>query len=464
LETQRIESFSYVDLFAGCGGFSLGLESVGAELLFALERSPMAAETFMRNLIRPDMTDQCWRNHLEATIEEQIESKLVVSDIKLAKNNDHLTGHIMGGNLDLVVGGPPCQGFSFAGKRDSSDERNSLAWDFLDLVEKSHPKIVVIENVPGMNSKFATQDKDSKSVFSQLAEALAVIGDGYLVQKLQLNSLHFGAAQRRERLFLIGVREDIAGKLSISTYPGVWRSDFSDLLGSVPDLAPAPSARSDSVPTVRDAIADLTGSEVPSAYVNVLKDSEYWGLKKLQETFNHTPRSHGEATKLKFELHIALLRQSLDPVLMKDGLGQKLEKKREDALLVTRTTAKFPLVDTAGETLAENFEDLVALLERFKTKKYAQRILPLDSTPPTVITSPDDYLHPVEPRVLTVRELARFQGFSDHFRFFAKETTGGLKRRFEVPQYSQVGNAVSPFVSRAIGLLARDLLERLARY
>ena len=77
----------------------------------------------------------------------------------------------------------------------------------------------------------------------------------------------------------------------------------------------------------------------------------------------------------------------------------------------------------------------------------------------TVVTVADDYVHPFAPRTFTVRELARFQGFPDTFEFRAKETTGGLNRRNEVPQYSQVGNAVSPFLALAVGKLATKVLK-----
>jgi DNA (cytosine-5)-methyltransferase 1 len=76
-----------------------------------------------------------------------------------------------------------------------------------------------------------------------------------------------------------------------------------------------------------------------------------------------------------------------------------------------------------------------------------------------VVTLPDDYVHPIEPRIFTVREMARFQGFPDHFEFLGKETTGSDRRRFEVPQYSQVGNAVSPWLSLAVGRKMSALLS-----
>lgn len=75
-----------------------------------------------------------------------------------------------------------------------------------------------------------------------------------------------------------------------------------------------------------------------------------------------------------------------------------------------------------------------------------------------MVTLPDDYVHPSEPRIFTVREMARFQGFPDAFEFLGKETTGAHRRRIEVPQYSQVGNAVSPWLSFAVGKRIAELL------
>lgn len=451
--------FSYVDLFAGCGGFSLGLESVGGKLVFAIERSPMAAETFMRNLIQPEMTDSEWKSHLTKSIGEQANSKMVVEDIRLAKRSSEVVSRLQLAEIDLLVGGPPCQGFSLAGLRKSEDERNSLAWDFLDLVEIANPKIVVIENVLGMNSRFANQDAGTESVFGQLSVALSSIGQGYTVQKLQLNSLHFGAAQRRERLFVLGLRSDIASQLNITSSGKIWKSDFLDLIEDRPTLAPVPVTSAKDSPTVKDAIGDLAGVAKMSQYVKLLQNGAFWNLTELGKLSNHVARRHGERAKTKFELYRALSVNNLDPILMRAGLGETLQAKRLKELDRAKKITRFPLYRSNGEVLASTFDGLESLLEEFKTKKHSQRVLSLDSTPPTVITSPDDYLHPLDSRALTVRELARFQGFSDHFIFYSKETTGGLKRRTEVPQYSQVGNAVSPFVSRAIGLLVSRLIQ-----
>lgn len=151
---------------------------------------------------------------------------------------------------------------------------------------------------------------------------------------------------------------------------------------------------------------------------------------------------------------------SLSNTILRDGLTESQLRKRADEISKARENMQFPLFKTDGTLLSRNFQEFERLVEKYKTLKRSQRVINLESVAPTVITSPDDYIHPLEPRVLTVREMARLQGFSDHFVFYAKETTGGLKRRTEVPQYSQVGNAVSPFVSRALGELVQSVLSR----
>lgn len=124
--------------------------------------------------------------------------------------------------------------------------------------------------------------------------------------------------------------------------------------------------------------------------------------------------------------------------------------------------ANFPAVAPDGTQLASTAEELVDLMKVLRTKKHSQKALAWDQPARTVVTLPDDYVHPSEPRIFTVREMARFQGFPDDFVFVGKETTGSLRRRFEVPQYSQVGNAVSPFLALAVGDLIARVLDAAA--
>ena len=450
--------FKYVDLFAGCGGLSLGLESAGGELTLAIERSPMAAETFFRNLVRPKASSAEWLSFRQLDPFAQAPQGLIVSDITSAATFEASRGALENSEIDLVAGGPPCQGFSLAGRRRKDDKRNSLAWDFLKYVKLANPKFVLIENVLGMNAKFKSQEENSESVFNQLAIALAETGASYVVQKLHLNSMHFGAAQSRERLFLLGCREDIARQLGLKVSDSVWKSDFCDQISVLPDLAPVPTVRAGEAITLREALGDLLPSGKETAYTRNLKDPHFWGLSEATGLKNLTQRRHSQTTQLKFELYIALKNLGLSSKLMKADKSAAETAAREALKRDLRTKVSYPIFKTSGEVLAAGPEEFEGLLDRFKTRKHSQRVLELDKTPPTVITSPDDYLHPLDPRVLSVRELARFQGFSDHFEFYSKETTGGINRRTEVPQYSQVGNAVSPFVSKAFGKLFTSLV------
>lgn len=456
---KKAPSFRYVDLFAGCGGFSLGLESSGGDLVFALERSPMAGETFMRNLIKPHASDFDWDNYLSLSISNQVDEGLVIADIETAFSNAQLRRVLRGEEIDVIVGGPPCQGFSLAGRRDPRDKRNSLAWNYLDYVQLGRPKFVIIENVLGMNAKFGKSKAEENSIFSQLAVALEQTGPKYVVQKLQLNARHYGAAQNRERLFLVGCRKDVAKRLGVSSNNLLWKSDFKDNVSTLPDLAPLPTEHSESKLTVQDAIGDLHNGGKRSKYVANLQDSKFWGITPSNELENNNRRTHNPRSELKFELYLAIKRLQLSPLLMRSGLSGSHNESRNRELARVEKMQIFPILGSSGQVLASSFSSFVKLLEEHKTRKHSQRVLEISKTPPTVITSPDDYIHPLAPRVLTVRELARFQGFCDDFVFYSKETTGGLKRRTEVPQYSQVGNAVSPFVSRALGLLIRDLVN-----
>jgi DNA (cytosine-5)-methyltransferase 1 len=455
---EKEQTFTYIDLFSGCGGLSLGVESSGGVLAFAVEKSEMAAETFFFNLVKPGATPNDWKEHLELPLIDQMDTGLIVNDInKLLKNRLSLA-KLKKLEVDLVAGGPPCQGFSMAGRRKSNDSRNSLPWKFLEVVSESNPKIVIIENVLGMNHKFSSQSSKSESTFSQLSRALEMCGNGYVVQKLLLNAKHFGAAQDRPRLFLVGYRKDLANKDKIVASPGIWKSDFKDKIASKPDLAPAPIISEKEVRTVAHALQDFIHLKSTNKYLSELKNSELWGLKDGQKLENFNLRKHGLRATTKFEIYLQIKSLGLNPLILRDGLSDanNLLKKAEIKKL---KEVQYPLFRRNGELLASTATAFAKLIDEHKTKKHSQRVLDLNSPSPTVITSPDDYIHPSYPRVLSVRELARFQGFPDAFVFRAKETTGGMKRRTEVPQYSQVGNAVSPFVSRSLGLLVSSLLK-----
>ena len=111
----------YIDLFSGCGGLSLGFESVGFKLGLAVEKSPMASETFYHNLIKPLDSDKSWKTYLNQSTEKKIETGLYIGEAITLLENEELIAQLKEKLplTDLIVGGPPCQGFSMAGKRKS---------------------------------------------------------------------------------------------------------------------------------------------------------------------------------------------------------------------------------------------------------------------------------------------------------------------------------------------------------
>ena len=459
--TKKTTAFKYIDLFAGCGGLSLGLESAGGQLIVAVERSPMAGETFYHNLIERLDTKSDWDNYLSSPIEVQVKDGLVVRELGELLKSKTLMSKLKTASPDLVVGGPPCQGFSLAGRRNKEDLRNQLPWQFLQVVEDTSPKMVVIENVVGMRHKF---DSDEGDVFKQLQRALEETGKGYVVQAVEVNALHYGAPQHRPRLMIIGLRKDIAKKNRISSTEALWRSSFLDQVDplKIPDLAPIPTVESGSTRTVGEAIGDLqAGLKKRAGDTGFSKD--------LKSLFHHLPysgsgipnqveRVHTSKTQLRFSLYQMFKAQNVDPRILgipSDKVTKEELAKIKDAL----SGVKYPAKSTDGRVLAGDEKELLKLVIELKTKKHSQRVLEWGEPARTVVTVADDYVHPFAPRTFTVRELARFQGFPDTFEFKAKETTGGLNRRNEVPQYSQVGNAVSPFLALAVGKLANKVLK-----
>lgn len=480
----------YVDLFSGCGGLSLGVESKGLELHFAVEKSPQAARTFARNLIDLELANELnWLAHLEGTAAEQAKKKIVVAELDRVLEDRDLLMRTREEHLDAVVGGPPCQGFSLAGQRNSADVRNSLPWQFLEFVDHTAPKIVVIENVVGMGASFTA---DGPSEFQAIQEALRdpekrpagkliEQAHSYVVQPVLANALHYGAPQHRPRLLAIGVRSDLVVKHEGSTAIftddlEIWRSGFrTPTSDSMPALTPWPTARA--ALSVSDAISDLAGARTapPSNYVRELNALYSDLLPEASGPLkNDNRRKHRRQTQDRFSLYHVFQKAGIA-----SGFLRTLKSLEagivEPMPLETRTRqrqlfdAAFhhqndgPFFDGNNQVVAGGKDELFSVVLRNLTNKYSQRALDWSKPARTVVTLPDDYVHPQEPRTFTVRELARFQGFPDRFVFLGPETTGAHRRKVEVPQYTQVGNAVSPWLGRAVGEMIVRVVSTLNR-
>jgi DNA (cytosine-5)-methyltransferase 1 len=462
--------YNYVDLFSGCGGLSLGIERSGGHLQLAVEKSDMAAYTFYTNFIDESIEDSDWREYLSNSVEAQVDARVAVTPLRDVLDSSAAMTRILDAGVDVVVGGPPCQGFSLAGRRNPNDVRNTLPWEYLEFVERTSPRMVIIENVVGMNHKFAS---DEEAPFVQLQQALRETGAGYEVQGVAVNALHYGAPQNRPRLMIIGLRSDVARKREIFSTNSLWKSGFTDEIdmSSIPPLAPVPNVTRTSSPTIADAIGDLQDvlpaphNAKAAAFRKVTKSRRTWGLPRSGRTVdpvaNQQPRKHSDATQTRFRVYQWLSVNGLSPRLLSQ-ISSDDEVVSAKALFEV-SSAKFPAVAPDGTALATDVSDMVSLMRVLRTKKHTQKALKWNEPARTVVTLPDDYVHPSEPRIFTVREMARFQGFPDDFEFRGKETTGSLRRRFEVPQYSQVGNAVSPFLAFAVGqMIERTVGDQIA--
>ncbi|MGG5171856.1 DNA cytosine methyltransferase [Pseudarthrobacter sp. J1738] len=458
----------YVDLFAGCGGLSLGIENAGGQLVAAVEKSDMAARTFYHNSVG-DMSDLSeWEDYIRRPLSVQMRGKVIVSELAKVLADDEVMSSLAGDSLDLVVGGPPCQGFSLAGRRNHDDIRNRLAWEYLDFVAATRPKAVVIENVVGMSRKFESQ---SESSFAQLRRALAQTGPGYVVQAVLVNAMHYGAPQHRPRLMLIALRQDVADLLGIQVGADIWKSTFTDSIVDKPSLAPMPVIANGCAFSVGDAVADLFESPHKLPTRNAVYRERLGELarnvassRSQSKPNNHTFRTHTARVVSRFSLYRALAEAGADAQLPNRLAGLNLNTATALATELLTGRMEFPITLQVGSgphdfrTFAK-LDEFAEFAASLATKKHSQKVLSWVQPARTVVTLPDDYVHPLSSRIFTVRELARFQGFPDDFEFLGKETTGSARRKFEVPQYTQVGNAVSPWLSLAVGRLIQPLIE-----
>lgn len=399
---------TYIDLFSGCGGLSLGLHNAGWKGIFAIEKNIDAFKTLEYNLIE-NKHHFDWPDWLPKSNHEIDECLTTYKDQLLALQN----------KVDLVAGGPPCQGFSMAGRRNENDNRNNLVNSYISFIELVKPKIIFFENVKGFTLEFKKNKEKGQEYSSLVVNALTKAG--YFVEGRLINFGDYGIPQKRTRFILIGIRNDVSNasiELAKSFFTKIEENCFSFLAN-----------KGLSVDTnVQDAISDL------------LKQN---GVVQSPDT-------------KRFKAGIYKIPQSAYQQLMRDAVSEtvadshRFPKHRNDII------EKFQyILDNSRKNKA--IDDSIRF--RYNIKKHT--IIPLDGGEkcPTITTLPDDYIHYCEPRILTVREYARIQSFPDWFLFKGKYTTGGKVRTKEVPRYSQIGNAIPPLFGEQAGLTLIKILE-----
>lgn len=518
---------NHIELFAGCGGLSLGLDKAGFELLLANELSPMAAETFAYNFFNEDLEEKANQNipakhtlwiesqHQElkkrlrenpftATSEysdltglaswSSLEGKLLVGSIiklnRLLDRTPELVEQLRNGfgkGLDLVSGGPPCQSFSMAGKRERNNDKNTLPWEFANFVKHVKPKVALLENVTGILRAFKAENGDKFHAWYEVAKLFASIG--YVPLCLHINARFVGVPQNRPRFIMIAVRQDCLTdylERCGTENAKVWEQPHSfyelvqthqealpfghlDYIDVMKDrdvqkftntfLSPFTAYREREV-SVENAIGDLKeNKDKESQYIKHLNRT-FSSLKSHPKYLNHELRNNSLLVQRRFRLY-QVLQQLNDRTITRKvfdvlrGNSDSLDEESWGKLAV------FKYFHENGEMYKFSSKvELVNYLKVHPTKKQTQKALVASKPAPAALSIPDDACHydESELRVLSVREMARIQSFPDNFVFRSKITTGGQMRKFEVPQYTQVGNAVPPLLGLALGKVISGLL------
>lgn len=396
---------TYIDLFSGCGGLSLGLHNAGWKGAFAIEKSEDAFKTLEHNLIKKKKHFN-WPTWLEQKHHD-------INEI-LENHPENLIS--LRGKIDLVAGGPPCQGFSMAGRRIENDSRNDLINSYIKFIELVKPKLIFFENVKGFTLGFKNNDTKGTAYSTYVLEKLENLG--YSVKGQLIDFSKFGIPQKRTRFILVGIQNDFLNenpKINKDTFFEEIKNNKKQFLINKKLVVN---------PTLENAISDLLQSngqiesETPNFKAGVYGEatSEYQKyvrkyVKNESKVDSHRFAKHTEIVKNRFQI----------------AINENL------------TSAKFR--------------------ERFQLKKSSTKILEGSKPTPTITTLPDDYIHYCEPRIMTVREYARIQSFPDTYQFKGKYTTGGKRRTQEVPRYSQIGNAIPPLFGEQAGIILKSLIS-----
>ena len=398
--TER-EIMKYIDLFAGSGGLSLGLYNAGLHGIFAVERNKDAFSTLKYNLIERKKHFS-WPNWLEMK-NWDINELLEVHSKELATLN---------GSVDLVVGGPPCQGFSMAGKRKNDDIRNQLMHSYIEFIKLVQPTMLFFENVQGFTIGFKDH-KDKQKYSDILVSELHKLG--YNLDYKIVTMSEYGVPQNRKRFILFASKN------------GAYEIFFEELFKNKECFL---RDRGLKIPiTIFQAINDLKKGhgEVDSKDTKAFKNGKY-----------------GRATST----YQKLMRNNIERGALPDS-HRFAKHKSETIDLFKRlmTASKKSIRITPSMNLVEGL------------KKRGVTPLKKNSICNTLTSIPDDYIHYDEPRIMTVREHARIQSFPDDYEFKGPYTTGGERRKTDVPRYTQVANAVPPLFAEQVGLTLLKIIR-----
>lgn len=365
-------NYKFADLFAGAGGFTVGFKQAGYKAIKAVEFDLSIAKTYEMN--NPSTT-------------------MIVDDIK----NVDKTNEFEFNDVDIIVGGPPCQGFSMAGARNRDgfmgDPRNYLFKHYFNIVKKVKPQAFILENVKGLLSmEKGAIFKEIKRIFSDKS---LLDGDFYNLYWQVVKAVEFGVPQKRERVIVVGI---LNGDYKKEDFEDIWKDTRKELLKKYPTYF-------DPV-TLRDAIGNMPEPTEDGIIEDPTPQTTYERyLYKKGKIYNHTKRHYSEKVLARLA-HI--------------NPGENFTKLHEN----------IKSIHSGSYGRMKWDEPTMTITTRFDTPSGGR------------FTLPD------KDRTLTVREAARIQSFPDSYRFYGNKTSIN----------KQVGNAVPPKLSYFLALYLKNLI------
>lgn len=394
-----------VDLFSGAGGLSLGLEQAGFDVVASVEYDPVHAAVHEFNF--PQTEVLC--RDLATLDAEELNEAAVRGRIR------HRHPHRWDGEIDLIAGGPPCQGFSLIGKRLIDDPRNRLVFHFFRLVTELRPRYFVMENVPGMKVG------GHSSILERLIAEFEAEGYSVVRPVETLNAADFGVPQDRTRVFVLGARED----QGLPSYPAP-----TVLPVGRRARIPEGGEQLEPGPTVWEAIGDLPDLDT---------FPELWKTDEVELTSEQLTESEQRARSYARRLR-GMENDPLDLAHPRDWPRRLLTssmRTRHTPLSIERFSATRP-----GDV------EPISRFLRLQPDGLCNTLRAGTGSERGAYTSPRP-IHPFLPRVLSVREAARIHSFPDWFRLHRTKWHG----------FRQIGNAVAPLVARAVGSVIAEALR-----
>ena len=400
--------YTSIDLFCGVGGLARGFHWANFETVFANDFDKIIAKSYKANF--PDVTF--------------FDGDIGLLNYKEISNNYNIEP----GNIDVIIGGPPCQGYSMANrKRIEEDKRNLLFLEFIRCVRHFQPKCFLIENVVGMKGESINHNNENKSVLSAINDYFENIDEvKYKIGFRTFKAEEHGVPQFRRRIILIGTKieskkSDLQlgkiGNLSKShkSIEGVRKEKLNTTISFLDTISNPEDLILKEPTTIWDAISDLPdigpgeGSEKMEYVSSPQNDYQTLMRDKSNFVYNHVSTPHSEEAMKRIKL-------------IKQG---------------------------------ENFKNLPKILQTKSVHSGAYGRLEADFLAPTITTRFDTpstgrVIHPFKDRTLTVREAARIQSFPDYHQFIGTRTSQG----------KQIGNAVPPLVGKKIAeMFINDFLS-----